>query len=175
LPVFANGLTGPYCYALRLRPNREVMVACQDAVHRLSPQGANLHTYPRLAIGEADPNGLFAMNLDPDGTSFWTAGATSGNVYRVDIETGIPLGSFNSGAGGVGGLAIYDELHDDTIFLDGFEGPPVLAPIVFGASLTADAEEETEFDADVGAVMPPFVPTWMRVIAHERFERERGR
>jgi hypothetical protein len=175
LPVFANGLTGPYCYALRLRPNREVMVACQDAVHRLSPQGANLHTYTRASIGEADPNGLFAMNLDPDGTSFWTAGAVSGNVYHVDIETGTPLGSFNSGGGGVGGLAIYDELHDDTIFLDGFEGPPVLAPIVFGASLTADAEEETEFDADVGALMPPFVPNWMRVIAHERFERERGR
>jgi len=174
LPVFANGLTGPYCYALRLRPNREVMVACQDAVHRLSPQGANLHTYPRASIGENDLNGLFAMNLDPDGTSFWTAGAVSGNVYHVDIETGTPLGSFNSGTGGVGGLAVYDELHDDTIFLDGYEGPPVLAPIVFGANLTAEAEGESEFEPDLGVATPPFVPNWMRVIAHERFERERG-
>jgi hypothetical protein len=175
LPVFANGLTGPYCYALRLRPNREVMVACQDAVHRLSPQGANLHTYPRAAIGEADPNGLFAMNLDPDGTSFWTAGFSSGNVYHVDIASGSVLGSFNSGAGGVAGLLVYDELHDDTIFLDGFDPPPVQAPIVFGASLTAEAEEETEFSPDLGADMPAFVPVWMRTVAHERFERERGR
>jgi hypothetical protein len=173
LPVFATGLTGPYCYALRLRPNRELMVACQEAVHRLSAQGVNLHTYPRADIGEIDANGLFAMNLDPDGTSFWTAGFSSGNVFHVDIESGAVLGSFNSGSSGVGGLAVYDELHDDTIFLDGFEAPPPPAPIVFGASLTAAAESETEFEPDLGADMPPFVPNWMRVIAHERFERER--
>ncbi len=174
LPVFATGLTPPYCYALRLRSNRELMVACQDAVHRLSPQGANLKTYTRQSIGETDANGLFAMNLDPDGNSFWTAGLTSGNVYHVDIASGAVLGSFNSGPGGVAGLAVYDELHDDVIFADGFEMPPPLAPIVFGASLTAEAESQTEFAPDLGADMPPFVPNWMRVIAHEQFERERG-
>jgi hypothetical protein len=174
LGTFANGLTGPYCYALRLRPNRELMVACQDAVHRLDALGSNLKTYTRASIGEADPNGLFAMNLDPDGTSFWTAGLNSGNVYRVDIESGDVLGSFNSGAGGVAGLVVYDELHDDTIFLDGFEAAAPLSPIVFGASLTAEAESETEFEPDLGADMPAFVPNWMRVVAHERFERERG-
>jgi hypothetical protein len=174
LPVFATGLTGPYCYALRLRPNRELMVACQDAVHRLSPQGVNLHTYPRVDIGETDPNGLFAMNLDPDGTSFWTAGLTSGNVFHVDIETGTQLGSFNSGAGGVAGLAIYDELHDDTIFLDGFDASAPAAPIVFGAALSAQAEEQSVFAPDLGAGMPMFVPSWLRVVQHERFERERG-
>jgi hypothetical protein len=174
LGVFANGLIGPYCYALRLRPNRELMVACQEGVHRLSPQGVNLRTYPRIDIGETDANGLFAMNLDPDGTSFWTAGFSSGNVFHVDIETGTPLGNFNSGAGGVAGLAIYDELHDDTIFIGNFEAPPALAPIVFGASLTADAESESQFEPDLGAAMPAFVPNWMRVIAHEQLERERG-
>lgn len=174
LGVFANGLTGPYCYALRLRPNREVMVACQDAVHRLSPQGVNLKTYPRADIGETDAAGLFAMNLDPDGTSFWTAGIFSGNVYHVDIASGTALGSFNSGAGGVAGLAVYDELHDDTIFLNGFDAVVPPAPIVFGASLTADAESKSEFEPDLGADMPPFVPNWIRVIAHEQLERERG-
>lgn len=174
LPVFANGLTPPYCYALRLRPNREVMVACQDAVHRLSPQGVNLRTYPRADIGETDPSGLFAMNLDPDGTSFWTAGALSGNVYHVDIESGAVLGSFNSGTGGVSGLAVYDELHDDTIFLDGYESPPPLAPIVFGASLSADAEQDSWFEPDAGAAMPAFVPGWMRTVVHERLERQRA-
>jgi hypothetical protein len=173
LTVFATGLTGPYCYAIRLRPNREVMVACQDAVHRLSAQGVNLKTYPRADIGEANANGLFAMNLDPDGTSFWTAGFSSGNVYHVDIASGAVLGSFNSGTGGVAGLAVYDELHDDTIFLDGFEAPQVAAPIVFGAALTTEAE--AEFEPDLGDGMPAFVPNWMRVIAHEQFERERGR
>ena len=174
LPVFANGLTGPYCYALRLRPNRELMVACQDAVHRLDVHGANLKTYTRASIGETDVNGLFAMNLDPDGTSFWTAGAVSGNVYHVDIASGDVLGSFNSGPGGVAGLAIYDELHDDTIFLDGFDPAPPPAPIVFGASLTAEAESESVFEPDLGGDMPHFVPNWLHIVAHERFERERG-
>jgi len=173
LGTFANGLTGPYCYALRLRPNREVMVACQDAVHRLSPQGVNLRTYPRADIGETDAAGLFAMNLDPDGTSFWTAGLFSGNVYHVDIASGTVLGGFNSGAGGVAGLAVYNELRDDTIFLDGFDASAPLSPIVFGASLTAEAESESEFEPDLGVDMPHFVPAWLRVIAHKRFERER--
>lgn len=123
LPDFASGLSAPYCYALRLRPNGELMVACQEAVHRLSPQGTNLRTYTRQSIGETDASGLFALNLDPDGTSFWTAGLNSGNVFRVDIESGAVLGSFNSGAGGVGGLAVYDELGEtDVLLADGFEG-----------------------------------------------------
>ena len=122
LPDFATGLTAPYCYALRLRPNGELMVACQEAVHRLSAQGANLRTYTRQSIGETDAAGLFALNLDPDGTSFWTAGLNSGSVFRVDIESGAVLGSFNSGAGGVGGLAVYDELGEsDVLLADGFE------------------------------------------------------
>jgi len=150
------------------------MVACQDAVHRLDVHGANLKTYTRASIGETDVNGLFAMNLDPDGTSFWTAGAVSGNVYHVDIASGDVLGSFNSGPGGVAGLAIYDELHDDTIFLDGFDPAPPPAPIVFGASLTAEAESESVFEPDLGGDMPHFVPNWLHVVAHERFERERG-
>ncbi|WP_395682930.1 Calx-beta domain-containing protein [Dokdonella sp.] len=166
LPMFATGLTPPYCYALRIRPNREVMVACQEAVHRLSPQGANLHTYTRTSIGETDASGLFAMNLDPDGTSFWTAGANSGNVYHVDIASGAVLGSFNSGQGGVAGLAVYDELHDDVIFQDGFDPPPALVPVVakLGPHPQADCEREQQFWPEVRE-MPPFVPSWMALVA----------
>ena len=81
LPPLITTLTPPFCYALRLRPNSELMVACQDAVHRVSPEGVNLQTYTRQSIGETNAQGLFALNLDPDGTSFWTAGALSGMVY----------------------------------------------------------------------------------------------
>ena len=165
LPLFASGLTAPYCYAIRLRPNREVMVACQDAVHRLSSQGVNLKTYTRQSIGETDVNGLFAMNLDPDGTSFWTAGGVSGNVFHVDIESGDVLGSFNSGIGGVAGLAVYGELHDDVIFADGFQAPLVVANLdVFG--LPSECEGEREFWPDM-ADMPQYVPVWMSVIVRD--------
>jgi hypothetical protein len=124
LPALITTLTAPFCYALRLRPNRELMVACQDAVHRVSAQGVNLQTYTRQSIGETNAVGLFAMNLDPDGTSFWTAGGISGNVYRVDIASGAVLTTFNSGPGGVSGLSVYDELFDtssDVLFAHGFE------------------------------------------------------
>jgi len=145
LPDFASGLTAPYCYALRLRPNGELMVACQEAVHRLSAQGANLKTYTRQSIGETDAGGLFALNLDPDGTSFWTAGLNSGNVFRVDIATGAVLASFNSGPGGVGGLAVYDELGEtDVLLADGFEGSPPAAARVDAASATTGAARPVE-------------------------------
>lgn len=161
LPPFAVDLTPPYCYALRLRPNREVMVACQDAVHRLSPQGDNLQTYTRQSIGELDAGGLFALNLDPDGTSFWTAGIHSGNVYRVDIESGTVLTSFNSGTGGVSGLAVYNELGDESIFTDGFELPAPLGPIVATGPSTHLFEEESRCEKQFSprkSTMPHYVP-----------------
>lgn len=167
LPDFAMDLTPPYCYALRLRPNKEVMVACQDAVHRLSPQGINLDTYTRQSIGETDASGLFALNLDPDGTSFWTAGVVSGNVYRVDIATGAVLTTFNTGPGGVSGLAVYDELGDESIFTDGFDPPAPLVPIVAtGPSTHLFAEEsrcEKQF-APRKATMPHYVPHGIAMI-----------
>ena len=161
LPPFATDLTPPYCYALRLRPNREVMVACQDAVHRLSPQGANLQTYTRQSIGELDASGLFALNLDPDGTSFWTAGLHSGDVYRVDIASGTVLTTFNTGPGGVSGLAVYDELGDESIFTDGFELPAPPAPIVASGPSKQLFEEESRCEKQFSprkSTMPHYVP-----------------
>jgi len=78
---FATGLEGS-CYALRVRENGEVMVACEQRVYRLSAQGRVIGSYP-IADGS-----LFAMNLDPDGEHFWTGGVRSGNVYKVHIESG---------------------------------------------------------------------------------------
>ncbi len=81
LPDFARGLAGA-CFALRLRENGELMVACRRQVYRLSPNGSVRQKYP--IANES----LFAMNLDPDGVHFWTGGISSGNVYKVDIESG---------------------------------------------------------------------------------------
>lgn len=167
LPDFAIDLTPPYCYALRLRPNSELMVACQDAVHRLSPQGVNLQTYTREAIGELDAGGLFALNLDPDDTSFWTAGLHSGKVYRVDIESGTVLASFSTGSGGVSGLAVYDELGDGRLFADGFDPPAAPEPVVAtGPSshlFKAHSRCERQF-APRKATMPHYVPHEIAVI-----------
>lgn len=156
LPTLTTSLSGPHCYALRLRPNRELMVACQEAVHRLSPQGTNLQTYTRQSIGEDDPAGLFALNLDPDGSSFWTAGIHSGRVYRVDIETGAVLVAFDSGAGGVSGLAVYGEIGDDSIFVDGFEAAPAPPPAPKSTLPCAT------YLIEAGDVFPHYIPAWLR-------------
>jgi YVTN family beta-propeller protein len=138
-----------------------ILVACQDAVHRLSPQGDNLQTYTRQDIGELDASGLFALNLDPDGTSFWTAGLNSGNVYRVDIESGTVLANFNTGPGGVSGLAVYDELGDESIFTDGFESPAPPIPVVATGPSSHLFKEESRCERQFSprkSTMPHYVP-----------------
>jgi Big-like domain-containing protein len=94
------------CYALRIRLNGEVMVACTDKVYRLSAAGTVIQSYP-LPAGET--SFLFAMNLDPDNTTFWTAGFNSGNIYRINIATGAMVTQFSAGSP-VKGLAIFGEI-----------------------------------------------------------------
>jgi len=115
---FATGLQGT-CFALRIRPNTngEVMVACANQVYRLDNTGAVMQTYPKSGFvtpvgGTGEPSQLFAMNLDPDGVSFWTAGYTTGNVYRIDISSGAQLTTFTAAPNVVStaGLAVFGEL-----------------------------------------------------------------
>lgn len=89
-PDFADGLPGP-CFELRVRPNGEVMVACASEVLRLSSTGTVLQTYTVPGSGE-----LFSMNLDPDGTTFWTGDDTNGEVSHIDIAAGTVLSQFNT-------------------------------------------------------------------------------
>jgi streptogramin lyase len=103
LSDFATGLAAP-CYALRIRSNGEVMVACDSTVYRLDAAGTILQTY-------TPSGGLFALNLDPDGTTFWTA-TISGTIYRIDIATGAVVTTFVSNTNtGLFGLAVVGELR----------------------------------------------------------------
>jgi hypothetical protein len=103
-----------------VRQNGQVMVACRSAAYLLSSGGAISRTYTVTDVGETDPSGLFALNLDSDGTSFWTAGYLSGKVYKVNIDSGNVITSFQTdpfpyfGFGvqkAVVGLAIYGEIQ----------------------------------------------------------------
>lgn len=106
LADFATGLTRP-CFALRILANGEVLVACSSAIYRLDSTGGVMQTYPGVNYGETS---FFALNIDPDGTSFWTAGYSSGNVYNIDIITGNLITSFNAPHYvSVAGLAIFGE------------------------------------------------------------------
>ncbi len=106
------GLNRP-CFALRIRPNGEVMTACRQEVVRLDPDGNIVQRYSRTSFGGGGttPNALFALNLDPDGTSFWTVGFNSGHAFKADIATGTVITSFPIERSGptAAGLAIFGE------------------------------------------------------------------
>lgn len=106
LSDFATGLGGQ-AYALRIRTNGEVLLANGATVLRLSAGGAVIQTYD-----VAGQNSWFALNLDPDGTSFWSADFSTSNVYRIDIATGNVISQFNTGtsSGTVFGLAVAGEI-----------------------------------------------------------------
>lgn len=106
LADFAGGLPAP-CFALRIRPNGEVLVACASGVHRLSAAGAVIQSYPAATHGMSF---MFALNLDPDGTSFWTGDIFSGQIARINIATGAQITTFNAGAfTTMAGLAVFGE------------------------------------------------------------------
>jgi hypothetical protein len=110
LADFATDLPGP-CFALRIRRNGEVLVTCEANVVRLDEAGRQIGSTPASALGLGDTL-LFAMNLDPDGTSFWTTGYTQDRVVRARIDDGAVLSTFTfTGVGqhSNAGLAVFGE------------------------------------------------------------------
>jgi DNA-binding beta-propeller fold protein YncE len=106
LTAFATGLGGQ-AFALRIMPTGDVLLANGGNILRIDSTGTIVDTY------DVDTeNSWFALNLDPDGTSFWSANFGSANVYKIDIATGAVLDSFNTGTGGntVFGLGVFGEI-----------------------------------------------------------------
>jgi Bacterial Ig-like domain (group 1) len=104
LADIATGLPAP-CYAHRILSDGSDLVACEHAVEHLNSKGEIIKTY------EPEPGGsLFALNVDPDGETFWTAGLKSGNIYRINIVSGAVVTTFNGGIETfLGGLAVVGE------------------------------------------------------------------
>jgi hypothetical protein len=105
-PDFGSGLASNALFALRQLPDGSVLVADTSVALRLSAaNGSVIQTYKPTT----PPQVLFALNLDPDGTSFWTADAVTGVIYRFDIASGNQLTSFTAPSQFVSGLAIFGE------------------------------------------------------------------
>ena len=102
-------LPGAFAYAHRLLPSGGILVADSSEVVRLDASGNQIQTYSPPNTGN-----LFALNLDPDGTSFWTADLGNGEVFKVDIATGSILQQWSSaGAAGytaAAGLSVKGEI-----------------------------------------------------------------
>ena len=102
---------------------------------------------------------LFALNLDPDGKSFWTAEANSGQLYKVDIESGEKKQTIETGVP-IGGVSVYGELTASNPTLPPPAPPPPpegrvafgrALPCVFG-SLPSHSEGHSSLDLSSSSV-----------------------
>jgi hypothetical protein len=94
--------------ALRILPDGGILSAGQaGTITRFDAAGAPIQTY-----SDGVNSAWFALNLDPNGTSFWSADDNTANVVKFNITTGAVEGGFNTGTGGgsVFGLCLKGEI-----------------------------------------------------------------
>jgi cysteine-rich repeat protein len=97
-------------FSLRLLPPGDgtggLLVADRSIIRRLSGSGTLVQTYD--IAGE---DSWFALNLDPDGTSFWSGDFTTRNFYHFEIASGSKLGGpFPSLGVGLAGICLFGEV-----------------------------------------------------------------
>lgn len=123
LADFSGALPGSEGYAHRLLSPFDgsggLLVAKTEKILRLDKSGNVIKTYtaPGAQI-------WFALNLDPNGTSFWSGDVGTGKLYRFNIATGaIEVGPIQTKAGSysLGGICVQGEITPsvDTI-------PPII-------------------------------------------------
>ena len=97
-------------YELQILPDGDVLVADSNADILLDQNGNVLQTYTCASLPGCQGQ-LFAISLDPDGTSFWTGDANSGNVWEVNIATGAVQQQIDTHSGALFGLSVDDEVE----------------------------------------------------------------
>lgn len=150
LTDFVTNLHSP-AFALRILPSGGLLVADSQDIHRLDSSGTTIKTYD-----VTDEQGWFAINLDPDGTSFWSADFQSSNFYKFDIATGNVLtGPINTGTATytVFGLAVFGEItvSKPTYDLKLFEGSSP-SDLLVNINQEATAKATVANDPDVTKV-----------------------
>jgi cysteine-rich repeat protein len=99
-----------YAYTFRLLPPGDgtggLLVADYNNIKRLNGTGNVVQTYDSL--GE---DNWFSLNLDPDGTTFWSGDFFTRNFYRFEITSGNTLGGpFTSGGSFFFGICLLGEV-----------------------------------------------------------------
>ncbi len=103
--VFTTGSYGQL-FAKRYLEDGGVLAASSTGnVYRWDADGMLVDT---IAVGIGS---LFALNLDPDGTSFWTGVLAGQRIVKVDIATGNILQDWSTGTGQLYGLTVYGEIQ----------------------------------------------------------------
>lgn len=101
----ANG--GTASYALRILGNGNVLTAANNIVIQYDSAGNKLGQYDATGV-----DGFFALNIDPDGQSFWTGSFQNNTLYRWTIGN-YGLDNFNQSlvtGGQLFGVALAGEI-----------------------------------------------------------------
>ena len=113
-------------FALRLLGDGGLLVADASNIKRLDGAGNVIQIYD--TPGE---DFFFALNLDPNGTDFWTAGYSTGNVYKFNVSSGLLKTTIDTpGGNGVSGLVVKGELTQ------GNPSVPEPSTVIFGVALS---------------------------------------
>src|SRR5439155_11575065 len=103
-----SGGTNGKLFAIQILPPGNgaggVLVADQKNIKRVNVVGGAAAIVQTYHVGSQSD--WEALNLDPNGTSFWAGDATTHNFYRFNISTGnVEVGPINAGAS-LGGLCV---------------------------------------------------------------------
>jgi uncharacterized repeat protein (TIGR01451 family) len=124
-----------------------LLVADNNNIYRLNGAGATVQTYNLPSAQD----GWFGLNLDPDGTSFWSGSFIHSNFARFNIATGaLELGPISTGTGEstVFGICLKGE---PTAALEQINLTPTTATNNAGTSHTVTANVDSD-GAGVSAV-----------------------
>ena len=103
--MFTTGSYGSL-FAKRYLADGGVIAASGNGnVYRWDLNGVLQQTYA-IGIGS-----VFALNLDPNGTSFWTGTLGGANVRKVNLATGLIEESWSTGLTDLYGLTVYGEIQ----------------------------------------------------------------
>ena len=101
--------SGYGAFEVRILADGDVLVADSDAVLLLDPDGNVIQTYSCDSLPGCQGL-LFAVSVDPDGTSFWTGDSYSGQIWQVDIDTGQVLQTIDTNTAYLYGLTVDGQL-----------------------------------------------------------------
>jgi hypothetical protein len=101
--------SGLGAFEVRILANGDVLVADSSAVLLLDQNGNVIQTYSCSSLPGCQGL-LFAVSVDPNGTSFWTGDSVSGDVWHVDLATGHVVKSFTTNPGTLYGLSVDGQL-----------------------------------------------------------------
>jgi len=92
-------------FALRLLDDGGILAASSATILRFDAAGTVIQSYDSGAN-----NNWFALNLDPDGDTFWSGDFGTGQIAQFDIDSGALLQTISTGSSQLYGVSLYGEI-----------------------------------------------------------------